>query len=199
MWFIVMDYIFLILHFLYILFILLMSYEYLYYYVLYYEDYFYNNICYSITSLNNIKIKKYNVSEDFLEMGEIEKSKYLLDNYKNMEYTNSEKEKNLINAINEFRKNNNLPKFRTQNSFRLPNYVIKEPSEIMINPGQNLFIKNANKKYLFRYSVGEFEEKLKNKEPNIISVLLNEDLNAIRIITKDNTEFIHIYRLFLTQ
>ena len=196
MWFIVMDYIFIVLHSLYILFTLLITYDYFYYYVIHYDDYFYkSNIFYSITSLNNIKITKFNVSEDFLEMRENEKSKFLLDNYKNMEYTNSQREKDLINSINEFREENNLPIFQFQNSFTLPNYVMNEPSEIMINPEQNLFVKYTKKKYLFRYSVGEFQEKFKNKEPNIISVLLNGDLNAIRIITKDNTEFIDIYQL----
>ena len=142
-----------------------------------------------------MKIKNFNVSEDFIEMGEKEKTKYLLDNYKNMEYIYSEKEKNLINLINEFREKNNLPKFTVNSSIKLPNYVINEPSELMINPEQNLFEKK-NKKYLFRYPVGEFEQKFKNKEPNIISVLLNENLNHINIIIKDNIEYIHIYQKY---
>ena len=193
MWFIVMDYIFIFLNFLYILFILYRTYVYFYYYIIHYDDYFYNNTIYSITSLNNIKIKKFNVSEDFLEMKAKEKTKFLLDNYKNMEYTNSSEEKNLINSINEFREKNNLPKFSFNNTFKLPNYIINEPSEFKMHPEQNLFSK-LNKKYLFRYPIGEFEKNFKNKDPIIISVLLNDKLNYITIITKDNIEFIYIYQ-----
>ena len=193
-WCMIMDYIFLIFNFIYILFILYMTYLYIYYYIIHYDEYFYfNNITYSITSLNNIKIKKFKVSEDFIEMAENEKKKFLLDNYNNMEYMNSVEEKNLINLINEFREKNNLPKFLVNNSFKLPNYIIKQPSEIMINPQQNLFEK-SNKKYLFRYPIGEFEKNFNNENPDIISVLLNKNLNSLQIITKDNIEFIYVYQ-----
>lgn len=99
---------------------------------------------------------------------------------------------NLIILINEFREKNNLQKFSVSKSLRLPNYVMKESSEIMINPEKSFFNK-LNKKFLFKYPVGEFENKFKNKDPNILSVLLKDNLNHINIITKDNTEFIHIY------
>ena len=193
-WCMIMDYIFLIFNFIYILFILYLTYNFFYYYIIHYDEYFYlNNFSYSITSLNNIKIKKFKVSEDFIEMTENEKKEFLLDNYKNMEYVNSVEEKNLINLINEFREKNNLPKFLVNFSFKLPNYIIKQPSEIMINPQQNLFEK-LNKKYLFRYPIGEFEKNFNNKNPEIISVLLNKNLNSLQIITKDNIEFIYVYQ-----
>ena len=193
-WCMIMDYIFLIFNFIYILFILYLTYNFFYYHIIHYDEYFYlNNFSYSITSLNNIKIKKFKVSEDFIEMTENEKKKFLLDNYKNMEYVNSVEEKNLINLINEFREKNNLPKFLVNFSFKLPNYIIKQPSEIMINPQQNLFEK-LNKKYLFRYPIGEFEKNFNNKNPEIISVLLNKNLNSLQIITKDNIEFIYVYQ-----
>ena len=63
----------------------------------------------------------------------------------------------------------------------------------MINPQQNLFEK-LNKKYLFRYPIGEFEKNFNNKNPEIISVLLNKNLNSLQIITKDNIEYIYVYQ-----
>ena len=63
----------------------------------------------------------------------------------------------------------------------------------MINPQQNLFEK-SNKKYLFRYPIGEFEKNFNNENPDIISVLLNKNLNSLQIITKDNIEFIYVYQ-----
>ena len=191
-WFMIMDYIFIILNFLYILFILGMTYIYFHYYVIHYNDYFYNTTSYFITSLNNITIKKFKVSEDFLEMGEKDKTKYLLDNYKNMVYINTEEEKNLITSVNEFRVKHNLPEFGIRYSFKLPKYIMKEHTDMMINPEQNFFIV-GNKKYLFRYNVSEFEKNFKSEEPNILSVLLKEELNYINIINKDNIEYILIY------
>ena len=69
---------------------------------------------------------------------------------------------------------------------------MKEHTDMMINPEQNFFIV-GNKKYLFRYNVSEFEKNFKSEEPNILSVLLKEELNYINIINKDNIEYILIY------
>ena len=66
----------------------------------------------------------------------------------------------------------------------------------MINPEQNLFTK-LNKKYLFRYPIGEFENKFKNKDPNILDVLQKENMNYIKIITKGNIEFVYIYENYI--
>ena len=189
-WFIVLDYIFIFLNFFYILSIVAISYDYL--------KNIYNrkdaDISYSITSLNNINIEDYHISEDFEKMKENEKREFLLNNYKNMTYNFTLEQKYLIISINKFRKENNLSKLFVHKVKRIPDYIMNEPAQIMMD-SQNNFFKLSNNEYLFRYPIGEFENKFKNKDTNILSALLNEKLNYINIITKGNTEYVYICHL----
>ena len=64
----------------------------------------------------------------------------------------------------------------------------------MLWPDKNIF-KLSNKKYLFKYPIGKFEINFKNKDKNILSILLKDNLNHIQIITYQNIEYIFIYEL----
>jgi hypothetical protein len=71
---------------------------------------------------------------------------------------------------------------------------MNEPAEIMINPDQHLF-KLSDKEYLFKYPVGEFEINFKNRDINILAILSIANLNHIKIITKNNFEYIFLSEL----
>jgi hypothetical protein len=189
-WFIVMDYFFLFIHLLYMVYILYLSYIYLKYYL----NYFKNEISYNITDFNNISIAEYNVTKDFSHMSERDRKIFLLNNYKNFEYKNTLDQHYLIKIINEYRENNNLPKLLKDKFRKIPNIIMNEPAEIMINPDQHIF-KLSDQEYLFKYPVGEFEIIFKNRDKNILSILSNENLNHIKIITKNNFEYIFLSKL----
>jgi hypothetical protein len=114
-WFIILDYIFLFIHLLYIAIIFYWSYIYIK--IIYNQ--FIIETTYHIISLNNIDIVYYNVSEDFSKMSERDRKTFLLNNYKNIKYKNTLDQIYLIKIINEFRENNNLPKLL---NFYAPTY-----------------------------------------------------------------------------
>jgi mRNA-degrading endonuclease RelE of RelBE toxin-antitoxin system len=189
-WYIVLDYIFLFFHLLYMAYILHLSYIYFKYYL----NHFTTETIYNIVSLNNIRIENYNVSKDFSNMSERDRKAFLLNNYKNIEYKNTLDQHYLIKIINEYRENNNLPKLLKDKLRKIPDFMMNEPAEIMINPKQHIF-KLSDNKYLFKYPVGEFEIIFKNRDINILAILSNENLNYIKIITKNNFEYIFISKL----
>ena len=51
-----------------------------------------NSINYTLFSLNDIDIENYKLSKNFINMKEKERKKFLLNNYKNMKYTNYRKQ-----------------------------------------------------------------------------------------------------------
>ena len=53
----------------------------------------------------------------------------------------------------------------------------------------------SNKKYLFRYPIGDFATKFRNKDNNILSIFLKDNLNHIQIIVYQNVEYIFVYEL----
>lgn len=189
-WFIRMDYAFIILNFLYFLLISCVSYSYYKYYL----KCFYSYMSYFLDSLNDIAIEKYNVSEDFIKMNEKERKTFILNNFKNMKYKKTLDQKYLIKIINEFRENNKLPKLSVDQYNYIPELIMKEPVEIILNKEQNIF-KISNKEYIFKYPINEFEKKFKNKDINIINILLNDKLNHIKVITKNNYEYVLLYQL----
>ena len=189
-WFIVMDFIFLFIHPLYMAYILYMSYIYLKYYL----NHFSNEITYNIVSLNEISISNYNVTKDFSNMSERDRKTFLLNNYKNIQYKNTLDQQYLMKIINEYREKNNLPKLLNDKFKKIPDIIMNEPAVIMINPNHNIF-KLSDKEYLFKYPVGEFEIIFKNRDMNILSILSNANLNHIKIITKKGCEYIFLSEL----
>ena len=185
-----MDFIFLFIHPLYMAYILYMSYIYFKYYL----NHFSNEITYNIVSLNEISIYNYNVTKDFSNMSERDRKTFLLNNYKNIQYKNTLDQQYLIKIINEYREKNNLPKLLNDKFKKIPDIIMNEPAEIMINPDQNIFIL-SDKEYLFKYPVGEFEIIFKNRDMNILSILSNANLNHIKIITKKGCEYIFLSEL----
>lgn len=99
------------------------------------------------------------------------------------------KDLNILKEINYFRKKNKLNELKFE--YNLPDFILNDISEIFLNNSQHLF--KLNNKYLFKYKIGEFENNFKNKDKELIDILLKNDLEIINIIVKDNIQFILIY------
>ena len=194
-WFIIMDYVFIFLNLLYIVLLFYLSYH-------FFKHYFKlknnndNYIDCFIDLLNDIKINNYKISQDFINMNEKERKRFLLNNYKNMQYVNDTKQKNLLILINSFREKNNLDKFSLDKIKRIPPCFMKKYTEVEINKEENVFKLN-NKLYLFKFLDGELEKKLNNNDINsdMYDVLRNEELNHIKIVNKNKFEYIFFCKL----
>ena len=147
-----MDYIFIFLNLLYIILIFYYSY-------LFYKENFpifkkvkikENSIYYSLSSLNNIELDSYRLTQDFIKMKEKERKKFLLNNYKNMKYKNDFEQRNLFDKINLWRSLHNLNIFSEDKIKNIPEYFMKQYTEIEINKDQNVFKLNNNL-YLFKF------------------------------------------------
>ena len=189
-WFMVLDYLFLIINLAYISIFLSAT-------ILYFKEsgqliYFKTN--YILTSFDTIKISDFQLPEDFGKFPKNERKKYVFDNYKNYSHTISDEQKELITSINDFRGIKNIPLLGICNIWQIPDFLFNESSEVMIWPEQNIF-KLSNKKYLFRYPIGKFEINFRNKDKSILSILEKDNLDHIQIITHKNIEYILIYEL----
>lgn len=189
-WFMVLDYLFIIINFIYISG---------FFYFLY--EYFKNAgdlvtiyTKYILTLFNNIKIKEYNLPKNFETFPKNERKKYVLNNYKNFNIIISSEQKALINAINEYRTDNDLPLLGICECRKIPEFLIKEPTEMMLFADQRIF-KLSNKKYLFKNPVGDFNINFNRNDRNILNILLKDNLNHIQIITYKNMEYVYIYTL----
>ena len=100
----------------------------------------------------------------------------------------------MINEINDYRRDNDVQLLGVCQCRNIPDFLIKEPTAIMLFPEQNLF-KLSDKKYLFKYPIGIFEDVFHRKDRNILNVLLKNNLNHIQIINYLNMEYIYIYEI----
>ena len=198
-WFIVMDYVFIFLNLLYIALLFYLSYIFFKSYRKF-KNADENYVDYFIDYLSGIRIDNYKVSQDFINMDQLGKKQFLLNNYKNMKYINSNEQIRLIGLINEFREKNNLNKFSFDKFKNVPGCFMKKYTEVEINKEENVF-KLSNKLYLFKFSDGEFENKLKNNDidSDMLNALTNEELNHVKIINKNNFEYIFFCKLSSAQ
>ena len=186
----VMDYIFIFLNFFDLLYLFIISFV----YCSGKYDNYRTEINYFLTSFNYIKINNYMLPDNFNDFSKNDRKKYIKENYENFEYKYTKEQIELIRSLNQFRKDKNIEIFKIGK--KLPKFILKESSEIMLYKDKNFF-KISDRKYLFKYPVNEFEKKFNNRDNNIINVLLKENLNHIQIITKDNIEYVIISELDL--
>ena len=85
-----------------------------------------------------------------------------------------------------------LNELQYDNVIQFKDLIFDKSSEPIFYNDKNIF-KLANGKYLIKIPVKEFEARLYNKEKNITAVLLNDYLNKIIIIEKDNILFIFLF------
>ena len=188
-WFMVLDYLFLVLNLIYIIIFLIAT-------ISYFKESgnginFKNE--YYLTSFNKIKINNFKLPEDFGKLPKNERKKYIFDHYKDYEHTISKEQEKLLESINDFRGIKKIPLLGFCDLSKIPDFLFNEISEVMMWPDKNIF-KISNKKYLFRYPIGNFEINFTNKDKNILSILLKDNLDHIQIITYQNLEYIFIYK-----
>ena len=186
-WFMAMDYVFLILNFIHIIYFLFSTY-------IFFKEIgsgIYYSIKYSLVSFNNIIIKTYKLPDDFGHMTIKERKKFILDNFKN--YENILNDEFIIDDTkNPYRKKNNIPDLTYIENNRLPDFILNEPSIMKLYPDQNIY-KLSNKEYILKYPINEFENKVINEDKSICDILRKDNLNIIQIIFQDNIKYIYIY------
>ena len=151
-WFIVMDYIFIILNFFYNIY-------FLYNIIIFLKESgssYETTINFMLTSFNNIKINNYFLPQNFGNFNKKKRKKYVLENYDKYIYEILDRQYDLINAINVLRMKNNIPKLKFSLKENIPTFMIKKPVDIILYPTKNIF-ELSNKTYLFRYPVNEFK------------------------------------------
>ena len=187
-WFIICDYILIILLFLYIFVIMI---HLIVYCALAGESA--NRIKkLFLIKFRDIKINDYELPDDFSEMTENGKRKLILDNQDKYEIPISEYEKNLISSINNFRKENNIGELSCDEKIFYKDLIIDKYAGHIFSKFENLF-ELSNTNYLFKYPLDEFKKQFDKREKNIINILLKDNLEKIIIIQKEPYEFINIF------
>ena len=141
---------------------------------------------YYFNAFKNIRINDYLLSCDFEKIKS--KNKYLCREAKFFTHSETQEEKQIISQINIYRIENGLQKI-TLIDKNIPEFIINdELSEINLFTHQNLF-HLGHEKYLFRYTIGEFVDNIKNHK----DIILKPNLNRINIIIRDTNALILIY------
>ena len=187
-WFIVMDYIFIVLNFLHIIFIILNI-------IGYFKEGGISNQhvtkC-TLLSFNNIKIHSFELPENFPKWKKKERKRFISDNYSKFKLYNPN-EMRISKCLNMVKAIYDIPEFEKYDTRKLPDYILNEPGEMMLYPDRNIF-KLSNKGYIFRYPIGDFEIILqKNLDDNAKNILSKDNITLYQIITKKDEEIIHVF------
>ena len=188
-WFMICDYILIILIFLYIAIIITTI-----------SCYFYfagKNVMKRkrtlLTKFRDVKIHDFALPNDFKNLNKKEKKKYILDNKNKYKINISKCQEKIIHSINNFRKNNNIDELLYDKEISFGDLIIDKYSEPIILKDQNIF-KLSDTNYLFKYTVGVFIKEFNAKKLDIINILLKDNLEKIIIIERNNIEFINIFK-----
>ena len=145
-----------------------------------------------LTKFRDIKISDFKLPNDFKKWKKKEKHKFIFNNKNRFIINISVNEKHLVYLINKYRKENNIGELVYDEIISFEELIIDNFSEPILFKKENIF-KLSNINYLFKYPVGEFIKKFKEKNTDIINILLKDNLNKIIIITKNYIEFINIF------
>ena len=187
-WFMVMDYIFLCLNFIYSAYIILLT-------IIYFASSgvgIDNQISCTLISFNRIKINEYQLPYNFHHFSKTERKNCILQYYNEFDCFITDKQIELINLINDLREEKNIQKLEIDKKIIMQNLIFENNSEIVLLKEKNIF-KISNKKFVFKYPIGEFENKIRNKNSKIINILLKDNLNHIQIYNQGKNECIFIY------
>jgi hypothetical protein len=187
-WFIVMDYIFIVLNFIHIVFIILNIIGY------FYEGGMSNRYITQCTlmSFNNVLIQPFGLPENFPKWKKKERKRFISDNYWKFELFNPN-EIRINMSLNMVKTTYDIPKFEKYDIQKIPDYILDEPGEMMLYPDRNIY-KLSNKGYIFRYPIGEFENILnENSDDNIKNILSKDNLTFYQVITQKDKEIIYVF------
>jgi hypothetical protein len=142
-----------------------------------------------LIKFKKIIINDFELPDYFHKMNKHDKKFFLLNISNKFQYTHSKRHIHLINLINEFRLKNNLQRLLYNEEEKLPDFAIKESSEVIIIGFKNLF-QLSNRKYLFRFKIGGFKTNFDKRDVEIIDVVLNKYINKISIIDIGKFEYL---------
>ena len=188
-WFIVLDYIFLFLHFIYILYLFIGT--------SCFFQYLGKNIKReSVTilkSFNKIKIKEYKLPNDFIAYDKIKRKNYINENSKNFEFDITEEQINLIKYINSVREKYEIQKYIFKNIPNIPQDMLIMPSEAIFFNYKNIFNLGHNK-YMLRCLKGNIKRLIDNENQEMIKLITRDNLNNIHIVNReDEYEYVYIW------
>ena len=97
---------------------------------------------------------------------------------------------NIINKINEIRNQYNIDTLKYCRRERLPEFILKDKTELFFYENANIFKLRQNL-FILKCQKDEFLNLINNNE--ILNIITNDLLNRINIIEQNNLEFISIY------
>ena len=190
-WFMKMDYAFLSINFVHILFLILCT----VFFFLESGDHIIISTTVTLHSFNNMEIDNYLLPDNFSDWKEKERKLFVLDKYNEFKfkYKGSRDFTNFVYIyINLQRQIKEIPALEIDSNSTIPDFILYEPAEIMLYPEKNIF-KLSNNKFLFRYPDGQFENKVKIKDKEIFDILLKDNLNYIQKFVVSNVEYILVF------
>jgi hypothetical protein len=188
-WFIFLDYLFVLLNFIYILYLCIGIYD------------FFNRLGknistkleFTLISYNRMKIRHFKLPEEFETYNKTQRKKYISENIHSFVYDISNNQIELINLINSYRKKLGIIEYYFNKIPIIPEDLLKIPSEAIFFDYKNIF-KIGDNKYMLKYPVGEFRKKLIERNNEIMDIISKNNLNIIHIINREpENEYIYIW------
>ena len=145
-----------------------------------------------LNQFKGLNIIKKELPEEFDDLSKKAKSDFIFkkENAEAYEYKLNKSQINLIQKINDIRKDNHIPLLKYNEIEKLPEFIIKEKTQLIFNNYDNMF-KLSENFYVFKYRINEFQNFLYNNQ--ILNIITIETLNEINIIEQSNFVFISIY------
>jgi hypothetical protein len=147
---------------------------------------------FKLNQFKDVNIIDFLIRKDFNNLNIKEINKLIFENARNYKYKLNKTQIDLIGKINEIRKKNNIPFLSYDKTERIPHFIIDGVTEEIFDKDKNKF-KLKNFLYLFKYKKNEFQNFIETDE--ILSVITNELFNKIKIIERNNIEYILIYNV----
>lgn len=146
-----------------------------------------------LNNINGININAFKLPNGFYNLNEKDKIKLIFkkENIKNYNYKLNLNQINLIQEINNIRKQYNIPELNYDKNEKLPDFIINPKIELIWYPNEKINKLSTNY-YLFKYPKNEFKNYLNVKQ--ILNIITIEFLDKIKIIEQNNIEFISIYK-----
>ena len=146
----------------------------------------------TLNQLNGINLIDFEFPNEFdrLNKKDIIELIFKKENMKKYEYKLNKSQINLIQKINDIRKQNNIIEMKYYKIVKLPDFIINKKAYLIFRPNENIYKLSTNL-YIFRYPKNEFQNFLKDKE--ILNIITIDFLDRINIIEQNDNEFISLY------
>ena len=147
-----------------------------------------------LKQINGINIILFGLPIEFDNYNNKSKNEFIFkkENIEKYEYDLNGNQINLINNINDIRKNNNIPELKFDKYEKLQDFIIYQRTELIFHENQNIN-KISNNLYIFRYNINELQNLLNNKE--ILNIIKIDFLDTINIIIQNNMELVSVYNI----